>query len=97
MNRHIYSFMAGIIVTAIGFYMFSGELSPAHDGLHGTQQEKESYFEENLECAKLKSQVEKELDTIEADYWDEILQEIFYSPDLGTCVYVSEVDDSFWH
>ncbi|MDP2695860.1 MAG: hypothetical protein Q8O87_01245 [bacterium] len=47
----------------------------------------------NQKCANGVSRIQREMRKTATPTWNEQLQEIFYSPDYGTCLYVSDVDN----
>ena len=48
-------------------------------------------FEKNSFCFKQKQSILEEIKEIQGEHWNEILIEVFYSPQFDSCLYVSEV------
>lgn len=57
-------------------------------------QNKNDYFERNLECLKLKDEIEKQIKNYE-DGDRMTLEQIFYSPKINSCLYVDHYDLSY--
>ncbi len=86
--------LTGILILLLGgftfFYSYSKEPVQVTETVQSTPQEevRDTYFKENQDCLSYKEVISARLEKKDSPFGKASLEQIFYSPKVGFCVYV---------
>ncbi len=91
----LYLILLSIFIYYFAFYLPSKKDDNIIDVVNNTPEEElveNDYFERNLECLKLKDNLEEKIENRYIYGTHGSLEQIFYSPKVNSCVYIDYLD-----